>query len=459
MFRRENAVNKKHKRTIRILSIFVLCHFFTVSKLQMPPPKIYNIKEPLNLARLRLAKPTNKNGSHFIKTLDVDDPIYFLGPKCLTKQGFVKSGKKIFCDFVFSNEDSEFLTWLENLEESARKSIYANRETWFETPLDEHDIESSMSSAYKPYKSGKYFIVRANVPTALDKINIKIYDENEQETDPENIKENTRVLAVLEFQGIRCSVRSFQFEIELKQLLIVEPEKLFETCIIGKSKPNISSHEHIGIPSGYSDQLRDSSIHPSDISSQPGKETKNLIFSNETSLEESFNSDALTNAHRVMSSNSHRLMNCPLPDTTTSMLTSSDSIPQKESEPQIFANQEADGALSENKDPELETTKDINTVSVSIDNTNLEMPVEIFDADFALENITDSNTDKEPPLRLKTRNDVYYKLYKEMRQRAKEAKREALANYLEAKRIKNTYLLEDVSESESDEDRPENYLV
>jgi hypothetical protein len=141
------------------------------------------------------------------------------------------------------------------------------------------------------------------------------------------------------------------------------------------------------------------------------------------------------------------------------MLTSSDSIPQKESEPQIFANQEADRALSENKDPELETTKDINTVSVSIDNTNLEMPVEIFDADFALENITDSNTDKEPPLRLKTRHDVYYKLYKEMRQRAKEAKREALANYLEAKRIKNTYLLEDVSESESDEDRPENYLV
>jgi hypothetical protein len=39
-----------------------------------------------------------------------------------------------------------------------------------------------------------------------------------------------------------------------------------------------------------------------------------------------------------------------------------------------------------------------------------------------------------------------------MRQRAKEAKREALANYLEAKRIKNTYLLEDVSESEDDLD-------
>jgi hypothetical protein len=177
------------------------------------PPKIYNIKEPLNLDRLRLAKPINKNGSHFIKTLDIDDPIYFIGPKCFSKQGFMKSGKKMFCDFVFSNEDSDFLSWLDNLEEKSKTEIYNNRETWFETPLDEHDIESSMSSPYKPYKSGKFFIVRANIPTALDKINIKIYDENEMETDPDNIKENTKVIAVFEFQGIRCSVRSFQFEI------------------------------------------------------------------------------------------------------------------------------------------------------------------------------------------------------------------------------------------------------
>jgi hypothetical protein len=38
-----------------------------------------------------------------------------------------------------------------------------------------------------------------------------------------------------------------------------------------------------------------------------------------------------------------------------------------------------------------------------------------------------------------------------MRQRAKEAKREALANYLEAKRIKNVYMLDDLSESDDDD--------
>jgi hypothetical protein len=318
----------------------------------------------------------------------VDDPIYFLSPKCFVKQGFVKSGKKTFCDFVFSNEDSEFLAWLEDLEERSRKCIYDNRETWFETPLDEHDIESSMSSPYKSYKSGKYFIVRANVPTALDKINIKIYDETENETDPENIKENTKVLAVLEFQGIRCSVRSFQFEVELKQMLVVEPEKLFERCIIatGHARPQPAPKV-------------DPDTHPP--------------------IEKRTVEDA------------------PTPKETTDIA----QVHEEEEEEHLEVNKVEDTDLVAELDKDLDPDPVAEVV-----------PIEILDQDFPLEDIAESKTEKEPPLKLKSRNDVYYKLYREMRQRAKEAKREALTNYLEAKRIKNTYLLEDLSESESDED-------
>jgi len=357
------------------------------------PPKIYNIKDPLNLERLRLAKPINKNGLHFIKTLDIDDPIYFIGPKCFSKHGFVKSGKKVFCDFVFSNEDSDFLAWLENLEESAKKEIYNNRDTWFETPLDENDIESSMSSPYKSYKSGKYFIVRANVPTALDKINIKVYNENETETDPENIKENTKVIAVFEFQGIRCSVRSFQFEIELKQILIVEPEKLFETCIIGKTEPT-------------------KTMDPVQLQSQ-------------STIEDA-----------------------PIPSNL--------DLEENVIQPSVLNNLEIDSS-DQDKEPSFDLPSKV-VDTKEFENEIQEVPIEIIEGNFPLEDITDSHTEKEPPLRLKSRNDVYYKLYKEMRQRAKEAKREALASYLEAKRIKSTYLLEDLSESDDDDDDDLEYI-
>jgi hypothetical protein len=397
-------------------------------------PKIYNTKDPLNLERLRLAKPINRNGSHFIKTLNIDDPIYFLSPKCFVKQGFVKSGKKIFCDFVFSNEDSDFLAWLEDLEERSRKCIYDNRETWFETPLDEHDIESSMSPPYKSYKSGKYFIVRANVPTALDKINIKIYDETENETDPENIKENTKVLAVLEFQGIRCSVRSFQFEIELKQMLVVEPEKLFEKCIISTGNP---------IPKSYSNPLPTA--------------TPSLSYPTEIVEEESNHIDE-PEYLEVKETNSFE-QSSPSTQVRPELVRIDEQRPSTTCASQeYFAVQEVE-EIVDSIPSSIEEPQTIDEPIVPVELIDPEMPIEILDGDFPLEDIQDLQPDNDPPLKLKSRNDVYYKLYKEMRQRAKEAKREALANYLEAKRIKNTYLLEDLSDSEDDEDDLDNMEV
>jgi hypothetical protein len=53
---------------------------------------------------------------------------------------------------------------------------------------------------------------------------------------------------------------------------------------------------------------------------------------------------------------------------------------------------------------------------------------------------------------LKKRNDVYYEMYKEARQKAKVARDLALSAYLEAKRIKNTYMLDDIIDSSDDDD-------
>ena len=52
---------------------------------------------------------------------------------------------------------------------------------------------------------------------------------------------------------------------------------------------------------------------------------------------------------------------------------------------------------------------------------------------------------------LKKPSDVYLKIYKEARKKAKEAKKLAIEAFLEAKRIKNTYLIEDIESDDSDD--------
>ena len=72
---------------------------------------------------------------------------------------------------------------------------------------------------------------------------------------------------------------------------------------------------------------------------------------------------------------------------------------------------------------------------------------EIYEFEFDLEKISQSDS-----VQIKRRNEIYYEIYKEAKRKAKIARDLALSSYLEAKHIKNTYLLEDTDDSDFDED-------
>jgi hypothetical protein len=68
---------------------------------------------------------------------------------------------------------------------------------------------------------------------------------------------------------------------------------------------------------------------------------------------------------------------------------------------------------------------------------------DIEEIEFNLEQISPEDT-----VQIKQRNEVYYEMYREARKKAKIAKDLALSSYLEAKRIKNTYMLDDIIDSD-----------
>jgi len=310
-------------------------------------------------------------GNHFIKYLLNDRPLYIQPPNCKLKQGIIKAGKRSYCDLMFTNENENFIRWMENLEIHSRKLIFNNRAKWFETELEEHDIENSFASPLKIFKSGKFYIARVNIPSALGKTTLKIYDENENLVDGDTLKENENVATILEIQGIRCSPRMFQIDLEMKQLLILKPVDLFEKCIL--LKPAKPLEEPKSLP-----------VQPENIQiteAPPPPPEENLT---ETILQE----------------------------------TQSEPEPQPEPEPE----------------PETEV--------------QLKSPDDLEEIELELDSI-----ESDEKLFLKKRNDVYYKMYKEALKKARVAKELALTSYLEAKHIKNTYMLTDLSDdSDLDED-------
>ena len=368
---------------------------------------IFDTNSQFPFDKISLITPSTVSGGvYFSKILINKTPLYIQSPKCKTKTGIIKTGKKMHTDLVFTNEDEEFIQWIETLEQTVRKHIYTNRERWFDMDLDEDDIESYFTPTVKLFKSGKQYIMRVNISQRIGGATLKIYDENESNVDAETIDENTTLISILEVQGVRCSTKSFQIDIELKQIMVIQPVNLFEKCIIKTNKVTTPYTLAKTPPEESEDEDEDD-----------GKDDgKDIIHIS-------------TEEHEEKEENKEK-----------------EDVEEEDIEEEDVEEEDVEEEDDEEEDIEEEDVEDQPKERIEIkheiDNDN------ILEINLDIEEIKDDEI-----IHLKEKTEVYYQMYKEARQKAKLAKSLALSSYLEARRIKNLYMLDDIVDSdESDLD-------
>ena len=373
---------------------------------------IFEADDSFPFQQLQFISPSAiPGGNYFIRCLTgKQTPLYIQPPKCYSKNGLVKTGKRMYIDLVYSHDDEQFIEWVEKLENLCQTKIFDNREKWFESGLEMHDIENSFTPSMKIYKSGKMYIVRANIPVRLGKCGLKIYDEQENDVDPEKVNEKMKLMTILEIQGIKCSARNFQLEFEVKQMMTLNPSDLFESCVFSKSKK-------IAAP--------DTIVQP-----EPSREA---VSETETETETENES-------------------APVPPSTVTVETVEDDEPVTNEEVPVVepieVNLENLNHLEEISNGVEESKKEV----VDLE-TLEEFPIPDEKPDGLCE--IDFPLDENPGevMQLKPRNDVYFEMYQNAKRKANIARDIALSAYLEAKQIKNTYLIhEDIDEDEEEKD-------
>ena len=82
--------------------------------------KICTTYDNYDFSKIVLTDPEILHGGSFFTKLNVDNSMFYIQtPKCLSKQGIIlTSGKKSYIDLMFSNEHSEFIGFIENLEKA-----------------------------------------------------------------------------------------------------------------------------------------------------------------------------------------------------------------------------------------------------------------------------------------------------------------------------------------------------
>jgi hypothetical protein len=311
-------------------------------------------------------------------------------------------------DLVFTNVNEEFIQWIETLETTTRKLIYANREKWFDMELDEDDIESYFTPTVKLFKSGKQYLVRVNMSQRINGTPaVKIYDEAEVDVAPEALDDKTTMITILEVQGVRCSAKSFQIELVLKQIMVIKPLEIFEKCIIKERSKQGSSNNN----------LESSSLKV---------QMTNSLAAEEPNIQISVNENTSLNKDDV-----------------------EESVNDVETTPNIQNSEQSESNVDipmSNVDIPMSNV-DIPMSNVTQEPTENKYELEPFEID-----LDDTNIKAEDTVYLKDKTEVYYEMYKNARKKAKLAKSLALSSFMEARRIKNMYMLDDLEDSDEDDE-------
>lgn len=379
-----------------------------------------NIVEPnetFDFNQLTLAHPSGiQGGAYFTKIEYNKKPLYIQTTRGQTRQGFVKTGKKYYCDLMFDKNSETLLNWFENLEERCQNLLYDKRYEWFQSALEKNDIETAFNSSIRIYKSGKYYLIRTNIKsTRTEEPAVKIYNENEAVLNMSHITNETNIISILEIQGIKFTSRNFQIEMELKQVMVLNNEPIFNSCLIKTSKSNSTLENTIET------KPLERKIENVDNTLESQKQTP-ISLDNLNILEDNLE-DSLEDILDIDLADNNKV------------------------EDVVLSVEENINEIDNSKKPALDNEINIELDFEDLDEENNEDNDELKEVNINtnLENTLES-------IQLKKPNQVYFELYVEARKKAKDAKKNAIMAYLEVKNIKKTYMIDNTIDSDSDFD-------
>ena len=377
--------------------------------------ELYKPNKEFDFNLLSLESPQSiQGGTHFTKiNINGDKPLYIQMPKCTTKQGIVKTNRVMYSDLLYNKNNCEpLIEWLLALEKHCQSKINEKKDMWFVSEMSEDDIENMMTPVYRLYRSGKNLLIRTfiDVDKATDKGKCMVYDEKEIILDQSAVV-GTNIIPLILIEGIKFTSKSFDIEIKLIQTMVLDKDpELMQTCLI--KRDGVSQMNNVGgIKEGLLEHDGNSHTEP------PNKQLNDSI---ETITDEKISS----------------VVESPVAESSVA-------------ESPVAESPVAESPVAEAQEDNIGDLQDSNKSILDYEYVQEEKDyLEKISND--LEEV-DIEPDDRGSISLKQPNEIYTEIYKAARTKAKLMRKAAIAAFLEAKKIKTQYLLDDIYSSD-DED-------
>jgi hypothetical protein len=363
-----------------------------------------------DFSKINLGNPSGiQGGAYFSKITFNGDQFLIQTPKSSTKSGITTTDKKNCVDFMFNIEQTVFSNWIEQFERRIKELIYQRKDAWFTSEMTMEDVDYFFTPISRVYKAKNYLVrafeQRNKMFKSEKKYNFGIFGENGEEANGDDLaNEETKCISILEIQGLKFTSNSFRVEIAISQIMIVKEKKLTEYCIIKKLDEK----------------------QPEDVEEKrPVVEEKRPVVEEKRPVVEE--KRPVVEEKRPVVEEKRPVVENVVEEKRKSDVS---KIKAEQHPPKIVV-----------------PVDDIQEVNLSLENIEEIQEINILPSAISCD---------DEPISLKQPNEVYYEIYKEARKKAKIAKNVAIKAYLEAKQIKNTYLLDDFDSEISSEDEEDN---
>ena len=199
--------------------------------------RIYHFnKSKFPFDELTLANPQGlQGGAYFSKLKILGTPVTLQTIRCKTKNGIIKTEKKMYCDLMFSKDDDEIIDFIVGLENTIKNLIYAKKDSWFHSDMDFDTIEYHWQQVLRTYKNTNV-LLRCHIKKPRNRLTsapiIQIYDEDESLLKLEDLTKDKTIMGLLELTGLKFTSQSFSLEFNLQQAMILKERVRNNRCLI-----------------------------------------------------------------------------------------------------------------------------------------------------------------------------------------------------------------------------------
>ena len=396
----------------------------------------------LDFDKIKLSTPSAiQGGGAYFTNLTLDDnPIYLQFPKCKSKSGIISTKKNKYIDLMYKNEKTSLIhEWLENLENKCKNLLDEKKNLWFTNDLTKDDIDSMLTPCSRIYRNGKFILLRMIINNSK-KVNIteelQIFDENECKIDEDKFTSENEFIPLVILDGIKFTSRSIEIELKVTQIMILREIKRDQCFIKKRELENVNNLENkINISileksDKYLDEEQQLNSKNENITKLEINEQEQIEKPNEKEEENEINNSENLGENLLIKNEENHINN------------DKDSLNTQD--------------LNENNQEDHSNIESIYLDKVDTDSMDIKKEdigkKENNEIEEILEDIKFDEINKDDEFILKKPDEIYLEIYKEARQKAKQMKQAAISAYLEAKHIKDKYMIFGMDDSSDEED-------